>query len=199
MPGINLINLATAKSFLIPYWMVDCVFFLYTLRKVCLSLCVNYFLACVSRNVQQRGMLYGIMLCEQDQPHAQHSVDVAANSLDVGSHEVGLGGLHAEILDHGLHGCHDPLLLVSVVQVRHIARVQDVIYVLQERLALNLKSSKSESVCVSFGALCKTKWRLFRLTLNFTWVSTKRKVIWTFLSPAFIMMFLISSLHSDTP
>lgn len=58
---------------------------------------------------------------EQTQPHAQHGVDVAANSPDVGSHEVGLGGLHAEILHHRLHGIHDPLLLFSDVQVWHIA------------------------------------------------------------------------------
>lgn len=76
------------------------------------------------------------------EPHAQHGVDVAADSPDVGGHEVGLGGLHAEILHHRLHGRHDPFLLVSAVQVGHIARVQDIINVLQERLALNLKSSR---------------------------------------------------------
>lgn len=81
---------------------------------------------------------------KQAQPHAQHGVDVAADSSDVGGHEVGLGELHAEILHHGLHGGHDPLLLVSTVQVWHVPRVQDVINVLEERLALNLKSSRQK-------------------------------------------------------
>jgi len=76
---------------------------------------------------------------QQSSPHAQHRVDVAADPLDVGGHQVGLGGLLTQTLHHGLHGGEDALLLVRGVQVGHVARVQDAVHILQERLALYLQ------------------------------------------------------------
>ena len=65
-------------------------------------------------------------------PHAEHRVDVAADSLDVGGHQVGLGGLQARVLHHWLHGAEDALRLVGRVQVGHVTGVQDAVHVLQE-------------------------------------------------------------------
>lgn len=79
--------------------------------------------------------------CRGRSPHAEHSVDVAANPADVGSHQVGFRGLLAQCLHHRLHGVQDALLLVGGVQVGNVPRVQDVVDVLQEGLAFNLQDS----------------------------------------------------------
>lgn len=48
----------------------------------------------------------------QDKPHAENSVDVATDSLDVGCHEVSFCGLLAHVLNHRCHGSQDPFLLL---------------------------------------------------------------------------------------
>lgn len=45
-------------------------------------------------------------------PHTQHHVDMAAHTPSVGSHEVGLGGLQALLLDIGPHGIDNLVLLI---------------------------------------------------------------------------------------
>lgn len=54
-------------------------------------------------------------------PHAQHQVDAAAHTLGVGSHEVGLHGLQALLLDVGPHGVDNLVLLIRVVEVGNVA------------------------------------------------------------------------------
>ena len=76
-------------------------------------------------------------------PHTEHCVDVAADPLDVGGHQVGLGGLLARVLHHRLHGAEDPLLLVGRVQVGHVSGVQDAVHILQKRLTLYLGGSET--------------------------------------------------------
>lgn len=66
------------------------------------------------------------------EPHAQHQVDAAAHTPSVGGHEVGLGGLQALLLDVRPHGVHDLVLLIHVVEVGNVARVQNIVNVLQE-------------------------------------------------------------------
>lgn len=84
-------------------------------------------------------------------PHAQHHVDVAAHTPSVGSHEVGLGGLQALLLDVWPHGGDDLVLLIHVVEVGNVARVQDVVNVLQEGLILDLGESRVEELNLDDG------------------------------------------------
>lgn len=65
-------------------------------------------------------------------------MDVAAHAPRVSSHEVGLGGLEALLLDIGPHGVDNLVLLVRVVEVGNVTRVQDIVDVLQEGLILDL-------------------------------------------------------------
>ena len=58
--------------------------------------------------------------CSVGLPHAEHGVCVAADPLDVGSQEVGLSELQAQLLDHWLHGVQYALLLVTGVQVGYV-------------------------------------------------------------------------------
>ena len=81
-------------------------------------------------------------------PHCDDSVQVVPDSLGVGGEQVGLGGLHARILNYGLHGCEDLLLLIEPVDVGNIASIQDVVDVLQERLALDLKEAQKTLISV---------------------------------------------------
>lgn len=48
-------------------------------------------------------------------------MDVTADSLDVGSHEVCFGGLLAHVLNHRFHGNQDALLLLRSVKIGHVA------------------------------------------------------------------------------
>ena len=72
-------------------------------------------------------------------PHCDDSVQVVADSLGVSGEQVGLGGLHACVLNNGFHGREDLLLLIKAINVGNVASIQDVVDVLQECLTLDLK------------------------------------------------------------
>jgi hypothetical protein len=69
-------------------------------------------------------------------------MDVTAHTPSVGSHEVGLGGLQALLLDVGPHGIDNLVLLFSIVEVGNVTRVQDIVDVLQEGLILDLEKDE---------------------------------------------------------
>lgn len=72
-------------------------------------------------------------------PHAEHDVDVATDPPNVGSHKVGLSWLLTQFLHHRLHGYQDALLLVWCIQIGHVSWIQNVVYILQEWLTLDLR------------------------------------------------------------
>lgn len=47
-------------------------------------------------------------------------MDVAADSVDVGSHEVRFGGLLSHVQNHRFHGNQDALLLLRSVKIGHV-------------------------------------------------------------------------------
>ena len=73
-------------------------------------------------------------------PHGNDGVQVVAHSLGVGGEEVGFGSLDAPSEQDGFHGGVDLLQVVKHIDVGHVASVQNVVDVLQERLALDLES-----------------------------------------------------------
>ncbi len=71
-------------------------------------------------------------------------MQIVAHALRVGREEVGLGGGQTRLLDDRLHRAVDAVELVERVDVGHVARVQDVVEVLEEALALDLRVAEEE-------------------------------------------------------
>ena len=71
-------------------------------------------------------------------------MQVGPDPFGVGREEVGFGGLHACVLDYGLHRRVDRVQLIYRINVGHVPGVQDVVQILQERLALDLSGSEQD-------------------------------------------------------
>lgn len=65
-------------------------------------------------------------------PHCDHCMQVTADPLCVHGEQVSLGRHESCIQTYRFHGRVDLLLFIKTVDVRHITRVQDVVYVLEE-------------------------------------------------------------------
>ena len=76
-------------------------------------------------------------------PHGDDGVQIDLDSLLVGGEQVRLGRLDSRVLHHRLHRRVDVVEVVDRVDVRHVARVQDVVDVLEERLVLDLRMTEN--------------------------------------------------------
>lgn len=76
--------------------------------------------------------------CGLSSPHADDHVNVAANSLGKCGEQVCLGWLQPSVLDRRPHLVQDAIHVLHGIDVGHIACVENVVNVLQERFALDL-------------------------------------------------------------
>ena len=101
------------------------------------------------RAVHQRGVhARAVAEARADGRHGQHDVQVRAHALDeerpcVVGHGHG-ARRDAELLGRRAHGLNDAVLLVLGEEVRHLARVEHVVHVLEEGLLLDLRVREEE-------------------------------------------------------
>lgn len=63
---------------------------------------------------------------------------IAANPCCECSHQIGLGGLLPQISNNWLHGCHDHVLVLGIVNVGNVTRVEQVVDIFEEGFTFNL-------------------------------------------------------------